>query len=189
MLSRNRYALKEGAGVCDRLATGDHAILIRKGGIRERKEGFELEHREFFLLPTGYHEKGEPPPARVELSLYATVEADYWVTAPERLRRLEGLHALEWADVERRFNYGKEKGVHVVVLRAWRLARPHVIDNLASYEGCRSWVELEAELDVHPGDPAIAGDASFGEKLETIRGILNYKKKTPGPSLDPGVSF
>ena len=112
-------------------------------------------------------------PTDVTLSLYATVEADHWVTDLDRLRRLDGQHALDEADVERRFNYGKEQGVHVVGLRAWRLTRPHEIKNLASYDGCRSWVELEEELDVPSNDPAIADEASFRERLEKIRETIH----------------
>ena len=39
--------------------------------IRERRGDFDVDHREFFLFPTVFHEKGQAPPDRVELTLYA----------------------------------------------------------------------------------------------------------------------
>lgn len=172
MLSRNRFALKEGSSVCDRLAKGEHILLVRKGGIRERRKGFEVEHREFFLFPTRYHEKGESPPDRVELALYATVEDDVPVKDLEKLRGLEGQHAVPWEDVEGRFNYGREKGVHVLALRAYRLARPAALPDARAYAGCASWVELRDEIPVVTEGPVL-NRAEFRKKLESMQGILH----------------
>jgi|SRR5688572_23325612 len=160
MLTRNRFALKEWAGACERLARGEHSVLLRKGGIRERRGGFEIDHPEFFLFPTGFHEKGEAPPDRVELSLYAEVAARREVAELERLRRLDGLHALAWEAVEKRFHYGKQPGVQALLLRAWRLERAEVVENARTHEGCVSWVDLGEERAVRPAAPAL-GEADF----------------------------
>ena len=172
MLTRNRYALKEWETACDRLARGEDVLVLRKGGILERREGFRLEHREFFLFPTRFHEQDAAPPDRVDLRLYASVEEDLAVGDLESLRRLEGMHALPWEDVERRFHYGREKGVHAVVLRTWKLARPQTIGNARAYDGCRSWVELREELAVEPAEPALA-DAAFDAKRRAVRDALH----------------
>lgn len=172
MLSRNRYALKEWGAVCDRLASGEHICLVRKGGLRERRGGFEVEHREFFLFPTVYHEKKEAPPDEVELRLYATVEDDVEVADLELLRRLEGRHAVPWEDVERRFHYGTRKGVHVLALRAYRLLRPRRIPDARAYAGCISWIELAEELPVEHEGPVL-NRAEFRKKLESLQAILH----------------
>jgi hypothetical protein len=171
MLAVNRIALKEWSTVCDRVASGEHVLLIRKGGLIERRGGFRVEHREFFLFPTRFHEKGEAPPGEVMLGPYASVEEDLTVADLEALRRLEGQHGVPWPDVEKRFHYGREKGVHVLALRAWRLARPPVVDNARAFEGCTSWVELERELPVEPSGPALA-EEDFSRKLEALRAAL-----------------
>lgn len=171
MLAVNRAALKEWSTVCDRVASGDQVLLIRKGGILERREGFRVEHREFFLFPTRFHEKGEAPPGRVTLGPYASVEEDLPVGDLEALRRLEGQHGIPWADVEKRFHYGREKGVHVLALRAWRLARPPVVENARAYEGCSSWVELDRELPVETEGTVLAPE-EFTRKLEALRAAL-----------------
>jgi hypothetical protein len=160
MLTRNRFALKEWLGACERLARGEHAVLLRKGGLRERRDGFELEHREFFLFPTGFHERGQEPPDRVELSVYAEVADDREVDDLALLRRLEGTHALDWSAVEQRFHY-RRPGLHALLLRAWRLERPEPVLGARAHDGCVSWVDLGAEREVGPCVPAL-GDADFG---------------------------
>jgi len=172
MLPRNRYALKEWETVCDRLGRGDDVLVLRKGGILERRDGFRVEHREFFLFPTRFHGQGEAPPARVDLRLYASVEDDLPVTDLGRLRRLEGLHAVPWEDVERRFHYGDEKGVHALVLRAWRLDRAHPLEDARAYDGCRSWVELREEVPVVPAAPAL-GEGEFEARRRAVRDALH----------------
>jgi hypothetical protein len=172
MLARNRYALKEWAPVCERLGSGDQILLLRKGGLLERKEGFQVEHREFFLFPTRFHAEAEGPEERVELRLYATVEDEVRVDELDRLRALEGQHAVPWEDVEKRFHYGKERGVNVLALRAYRLTRPHSIDNARDYGGCRSWVELRSDLPVEHEGPVLSREA-FRRKLEALQAALH----------------
>jgi hypothetical protein len=169
---RNRYALKEWAGVCERLARGEQMLLLRKGGLRERRGGFQVEHPEFFLFPTRFHEKGAEPPARVEMGLYARAAEDVVVRDLERLRALEGQHAIPWEDVERRFRYGKEPGLHVLAVRAFRLARPAVVEDARAYDGCVSWVDLERELPVEAEGPVLPV-AEFDRRLEALRAALH----------------
>ena len=50
-------ALKEWAMICQALADGRQTLLVRKGGIQEIKDGFEVTHRSFWLFPTYVHQK------------------------------------------------------------------------------------------------------------------------------------
>ena len=171
MLASNRYALKEWDTVCDRLGRGEDVLILRKGGILERRQGFRVEHREFFLFPTRFHGHGEAPPPSVDLRLYAKVEEDLEVTDLQDLHRLDGWHAVPREDLERRFHYGDRPGVHALVLRAWRLVEPVTLADAGAYLGCRSWVELGEELAVLAGAPAV-GDREFEEKRRAIRNAL-----------------
>jgi hypothetical protein len=36
---------------------GRRSVILRKGGIAERRVGFSFRHREFFLFPTFFHEQ------------------------------------------------------------------------------------------------------------------------------------
>jgi hypothetical protein len=187
MLAVNQMALKEWAMICAELAAGRQTILLRKGGIREPSRGFSIEHREFFLFPTYVHQNEDelvdsarqalpdivreaPPAGELRLQLYATVEAAIELTSLEPLRRLEGQHVLAWSAVERRFHY-RRPGLHVIVLRMYRLAEPVVVPNLFRYDGCRSWVELESALPV-TGPHPVLDDVSFHQRMTALRGSL-----------------
>ncbi|HWD18423.1 MAG TPA: DUF1802 family protein, partial [Verrucomicrobiae bacterium] len=54
-----RVAFKEWAVVVDALGHGGQIIILRKGGIREGRAGFQVEHEEFLLFPTLFHQQRE----------------------------------------------------------------------------------------------------------------------------------
>jgi len=187
VLERNRYALKEWAVVVRQLGNGDQAILLRKGGILEQKRGFSVDHREFFLFPTYVHQseeelippiraelarsvRGSSPPDEVWLDYYATVEEVFWIGELAWLPKLDGLHALTRPAVEDRFHY-RRPGLHVLVLRVFRLPAAHKIPNAPRYDGCVSWVELDAELPTEGATPVLA-DHAFAVKSGAVRAAL-----------------
>lgn len=141
MLALNDVALKEWAVICRELAEGRQIIVLRKGGIREPRTGFSVEHQE----------------------VAAVVE----VTELEALRRLDGQHALEWSAVERRFNY-RRTGLHVLALQILRLPEPPRIENLARYDGCRSWVTLDRPYPTSGCQPVLP-ETEFQRQLLALR--------------------
>ncbi|HTA30560.1 MAG TPA: DUF1802 family protein, partial [Candidatus Cybelea sp.] len=52
-----RVAFKEWAVVVDALLRGGQIVLLRKGGLREGPGGFKIEHPEFLLFPTLFHQQ------------------------------------------------------------------------------------------------------------------------------------
>src|SRR6266853_2059215 len=56
MESTNNIAFKEWAVVVDALGKGEQVLILRKGGIREPRGEFHVDHHEFWLFPTQYHE-------------------------------------------------------------------------------------------------------------------------------------
>lgn len=177
MLAENRSALKEWGAVERALAAGRTTLLVRKGGIHERRAGFEVEHREFWLFPTLHHqnrhelrpdflsylEAAEALPHdvnRVRLEHYAVVEDALRVERPDALHRLDGLHPLTAETVDARFAYRGRPYLHVLVLRVFRLPEAHVIANTLDYEGCVSWVELDDALPTAGAAPVLP-DAEF----------------------------
>ncbi len=188
MLEKNRYALKEWAVVVNALLTGKQVMLLRKGGIFEKRGEFEVEHREFFLFPTLYHEKENelvpsvraevaaaeknyPIGAELRLPGYCTVDDHRWVEDLDKLKGLEGLHPLTPSAVEYRFNYGKQRGLHVLTLRAFRLDEPHVLPMERCYDGCVSWVDLARELPTCGASPVLP-DSAYAERAAAVRGRL-----------------
>jgi len=178
-------ALKEWAIVCRALGDGRQTLLIRKGGIQEVKDGFEVTHESFWLFPTYVHQKtadlipamheefrivhGSPPaPGVISLRLYATVEDVLAVSDLERLRRLEGSHVLSWECVASRFHYRNRPGVHLLLLRTYRRPEPILVQSKSWYDGCVSWVELDQAFDPDGCVPVLS-DSDFAARAAAIR--------------------
>ena len=175
-------ALKEWAVVIEALARGQQTLLLRKGGIADPDETFQLEHREFFLFPTFEHQQRDqirpefhplfdhtvkhPHPAgQVILPLYAGVAGHWRVESPEDLAGLEAYHIWTPECLQMRLAYKPEIPTLAVVVRAYALAKPPVIDNTPAYAGCRSWVPLTQELPVEGAVPVVE-DMTFRRLLE-----------------------
>ena len=61
-----KHAFKEWAVICQALADGKQALILRKGGIAEAGDDFQVEHTRFWLFPTFVHQQrdGIKPEAR-----------------------------------------------------------------------------------------------------------------------------
>jgi hypothetical protein len=149
-------AFKEWALICEALGNGRQSILIRKGGIAEGKAGFRFQHEEFFLFPTWFHEQlekttlspGTSLPIQkepFEIRYLASVEWTQLVEDYEKLRRIREFHILQDSVVRERFEYKEGPGVHVALVRVFRLDPPHHIPYEKKYGGCRSWVNIPAQ--------------------------------------------
>ena len=147
-----RVGFKEWALVCEALGRGEQCILLRKGGIAEGREGFGFRHEEFFLFPTFFHEQlvkvrttaAKIPAARagqIEIRYLAKLEAQKEITEWSQAVALEPFHVLAEPVVRERFEY-KGAGLHVALVRIFRLEPSWILEDLPAYGGCRSWVNL-----------------------------------------------
>ena len=178
-------ALKEWSTVCDLLAAGRTALLLRKGGIHEDAGPgrFRLEHDRFALFPAWEHERpdwikpdyrlrDEPlgeEPAEVVIKGYAEV-AGLW-PAPSRgaFDRLDGLHVWLPPQIDMRFDYKPDRPVFVMAVRVYRLPVPHVMPNRPAFAGCRSWVPLDGNDTINPaGATPAMDDAAFADVVKRI---------------------
>lgn len=163
-------ALKEWAIVCDCLAEGQQSILLRKGGIRELRDGFTLEHREFFFYPTAFHQNPEQliPQAQkrlvnlpqteagiVPIKLFARVAASWRSESLEKLKQLDDLHILAWSTVEDRFHYRGKPWLEVILVRVFRLPDVLLIPERPEHSGCKSWVPLAMDIPSSGGVPVL----------------------------------
>lgn len=164
MQAVNRFALKEWASVCAAIAAGRQSVLLRKGGIDEGPGGFRVQHEEFWMYPTRFHQQPDelapdaatflddpaaapPPDGVVRLSLYAVATRVERVNDPERLAGFAGRHILSESAVQERFQY-RAPGLFVIELQTYRREKPHEIEDRPEFAGCHSWVDLGAELEV-----------------------------------------
>jgi hypothetical protein len=147
-------AFKEWALVCEALGNGRQSIILRKGGIAEGRDGFAFQHGEFFLFPTWFHEQltktvlpeeTDLPPQlhdEVEIRFAATLEWTRLVTDLKALQNLREFHILNDSVVEERFFYDGSPGVHVALVRVFRLDPPRRLPMEKKFGGCRSWIDL-----------------------------------------------
>ena len=158
-----RVAFKEWAVVVDALGRGEQIIILRKGGIHEGQGGFKIEHPQFVLFPTLFHQQREsvvsaaqarfdqiartfPPKNRVRLGFFANVVEWRRIDSLATAERLRGQHI--WRDevIAERFDWGKDKAVFALAVRVLRLAEAVELPMRDSYGGCKSWLELEQEV-------------------------------------------
>ncbi|HET6326906.1 MAG TPA: DUF1802 family protein [Planctomycetaceae bacterium] len=187
MQSTNRHAFKEWAATCRALADGSQSLLLRKGGIHERSGRFTVEHREFWLFPTQFHQTADdfrpeaasvtaraaaaiPPKGIVRIELYAVVSEVIELSDEARLARLSALQILNEATLVRRFHY-RTPGLFVLPVRILRLSRPIELEESSHFAGCRTWVDLERDLPTGDLSPALP-DAVHEERFARIREAL-----------------
>jgi hypothetical protein len=185
--SKHNLALKEWALVVKALDAGRQIILLRKGGIHEKKGKFVTTHTEFFLFPTYVHqmaqgviaeaaedwqrtETEQSPNDLLEIYNYATAEDGVWLDNLERLSSLQRFHIWTPETISRRFFY-KNHGLHLFLLRVYRLPQTHTLPVLKRYAGCRSWVELEKKIPTAGAMPVLS-DEAFALRVQEVRKVL-----------------
>lgn len=180
-----RTAFKEWAIVVDALGRGQQVLILRKGGIHEGKGGFQIEHPCFWLFPTLFHQQRESvipsaqarydeiapqlsPPDKVRLEFLAQVAEWRRIESLDQARALRGQHIWTGAVIADRFEWGRDKNIFALAVRVFRLPQLVELPMAPSYGGCKSWIELEADLPTKEATPVL-GELAFAEKLKRFR--------------------
>ena len=183
-----RTALKEWAVLVDAMARGDIIAMVRKGGIREKRAGFEVRHDRFLLYPTFFHEnpadlavrfhpmlgaahERRPPAGHIRLTHLAESVAVWNVVDPALLPLIEHEHGLAPAAVLSRFHYRGIPNVRVVATRVLALPEPVELPEAKRYAGCVSWLELDADVAV-PGARPVLAEADLQRRVAAIAAAL-----------------
>lgn len=180
------HALKEWAVTCDALLAGEQVLIVRKGGIGEKK--FELPHSRFFLFPTYAHQRPElvkpgfrdrfgatldqrDEPTVLPLAGYAEIADSYPIEDVAALEALDHLHILSANYAEERLRWRPKQPLWAVVLRVWHADPIPTLVVTEEHGGCVSWVDLPEELSYEPGAPAL-GDVEFTRAAAAVSGAL-----------------
>jgi hypothetical protein len=171
-------AFKEWALVCASMLRGETSLIFRKGGIAEGRDGFRFRHERFFVFPTFFHEQAdrlrvdvqmvEAESDLVSFSAYVQVEFTHWIEDLSRLTPLSDLHILKPEVLEQRFAYDDPKGLHLAMIRVFRVTPVWSLPFQKSFGGCRSWIDLPApsgELQFLP----VIGDNEHAERVQRVR--------------------
>ncbi len=152
-----RPALKEWSAVVHALLDGRQRVLLRKGGIGEKR--FVVASQEFLLFPTVAHSHAERVrPEHSELldtaaadstedhlvvRAAAKVVAALAVNRPECLGAIEDLHIWTAESVRAdRLDFRPRHKLAVLVVSAMPVVEPVRLPRVPEYAGCASWVHL-----------------------------------------------
>lgn len=187
-----RHALKEWAVTVRALENGATALVVRKGGIREK--AFAVPKTRFLLLPGYEHQRpglikpefrgimDEIPDLTddgpLRFSSFAEVEGAYEISEAEDLEALDGHHMWTHEYAESRFKWRPKKPLTVLVLRTHVLPDTVELPYREGYGGCKSWIELEDSVSVEGARPALS-DAEFGELVSPTLGVLRGLEPAP----------
>lgn len=150
-------ALKEWSAAVHALLDGRQTVLLRKGGIHEKR--FEVAASRFLLFPTVAHSHAErvrpehrdllgPADAdstedAVVVRAGARVVAAVPVQRPEALEDIAPLHIWTAESVQAdRLDFRPKHRLTVLVVSAAPLHEPVRLERTPDYRGCSSWVQL-----------------------------------------------
>ncbi|MBW3605821.1 MAG: DUF1802 family protein [Actinobacteria bacterium] len=179
-------ALKEWAAVVHALLDGRQTVLLRKGGIREKR--FDVTSDRFVLFPTVAHAHAERVRAghddvldagRADVDdnggrfvVRAGVELVDVIPIADAaaLATLTDLHIWTHEHIAERLAFRPKHALQVLVVDAIALDNPLELVRTPEYGGCTSWVDLPLRWDgrgtrVHPR-------AHLDEVAARIRGVV-----------------
>jgi hypothetical protein len=174
-------ALKEWSAAVRALLDGRQTVLLRKGGVHEKR--FAVTASRFLLFPTVAHSHAERvrpehrdllDPAAADSTVDALViragakvVAAVEVNLPEALDKIASMHIWTAESVRAdRLDFRPRHRLTVLVVQASPLVEPVRLARTPDYAGCKSWVPLP----VAPAwaDP-VHDDAALQEIAERVR--------------------
>ena len=156
-------ALKEWSIVCRALEEGKQSVLLRKGGILEYRDGFEISQKIFVVYPTLEHqskeylqqeylrefelllEKNDPnfEDKTNTITILAQIEEMHEFNDESKLAKLEKYHIWNEKYVNMRMSYNPKKPMNALLLRIYKLPDPISIKVNPEWAGCKSWINIE----------------------------------------------
>jgi hypothetical protein len=187
-----RHTLKEWAVAVRALERGETALVVRKGGIREK--AFAVRDTRFLLLPGYEHQRLDllKPEYRqlmqeipdltdggpLRFTSFAEVKGAYEVSEPESLEAIDQYHMWTPEYAESRFRWRPKKPLTVLVLRTYLLPGPVELPYGEAYAGCRSWIELDEPVSTEGSRPVL-DDASFERLISPALEVLRRLEPAP----------
>lgn len=153
-------ALKEWSVAVDALATGETILLLRKGGIREHQGRFSVEHHHVVLYPTYEHQRPEllktaratqpderssPHSSSISIKAWAEITQVHQITEVATVEALAPFHIWNEQFVTTRFHWKPRQPLYALLLRVYRFTHPPLIQYSRAYEGCKSWIMVQAD--------------------------------------------
>ena len=180
-------ALKEWAVAINALQDGKTILLMRKGGIREQNNRFEVQHRQILLYPTYEHQKSELlkenyakqvipvtsgwHPETVTINSWANITHVLQLKESETLDALLPYHIWNEQFASERYKWKPRQALYLLLLRTYKLALPREIPYLAEYGGCKSWINLAQTISLQ-GSVPVLGDEEYSRLAAAISNLV-----------------
>ncbi len=174
-------ALKEWSAAVHALLDGRQTVLLRKGGIGEKR--FAVTAPRFLLFPTVAHSHAarvrpehrdlldaaaaDSTDDAIIVRAGATVVAAIEVNRPEALDSIAPLHI--WTDESvraDRLDFRPKRRLTALVVQASPLTEPLRLARTPDYAGCTSWVHLPID---RAWDAPVHDDAALADVADRVR--------------------
>ncbi|MFW6358411.1 MAG: DUF1802 family protein [Chroococcales cyanobacterium] len=187
-MSSTTHALKEWAVAVNALEAGKTILLLRKGGIREENNRFEVTYRNVLLYPTYEHQKPyllKPEyasqvtpvqsgwhPETVRIGSWAKITNIFEIRQPETVNALIPYAIWNEEFAIARFNWKPRQPLYVLLLRTYRLSTPFNIPYRNEYGGCKSWIKLGESISLNNLIPVL-NEQNYQKKVAEIKEICS----------------
>ncbi|OMC35505.1 hypothetical protein A5740_07855 [Mycobacterium sp. GA-1841] len=174
-------ALKEWSAAVHALLDGRQKVLLRKGGIHEKR--FSVAAPEFVLFPTIAHSHAERvrPEHRdllnqsaadstedaVTIRAAAKVVAAVEVNRPEAIEELADLHIWTAESIQAdRLDFRPKHRLTALVVQVRPLIEPVRLTRNPEFAGCKSWIDLPVQTD---WGPPVLDEVALRDVAERVR--------------------
>lgn len=177
------HALKEWAVAVDALEQGKTIMLLRKGGIKEDSNRFNVTHDQILLYPTYEHQqpnllKAEYAsqvkpvtsgwhPETVRIGSWAKITDILPVSEESAVAALLPYHIWNEQFVSDRLRWKPRQPIFVLLLRVYQLPQPQIIPYRQEYGGCRSWIDLIEPISIEGAVPVL-DDSEYNKQVTVI---------------------
>lgn len=188
MESITTRAMKEWAVAIKALEQGKTIMVMRKGGIREEGNRFQItsdsvllyptyEHQQPNLLKPAYSPQVTPVasgwhPETVKISSFAKITDIFQVTEQKTLTDLLPHHIWNEEFATTRLKWKPKQPLYILLLRTYKLPSTSTIPYQPEYGGCRSWIDLNQPISLTETQPVLT-DNNYTQQVSQISHIIN----------------
>lgn len=198
-------SFKEWGAVIKGLEEGDQTCIIRRG--KKKEDIFDLSVRRFWLVPSYSHQKedyiqpmyrdyleecdqdqGEAGKGKILVQSWAEAKTVIKITKNQRLNWLTDHTIYSPRCYQERFQLQPNEALHMLIVRAYKLDDPRILDEPDGYEDCTAtggprWIDLRQRIPLNPDNPAIPDD-DFEERKQALRDrFIREDEQQPDPIL------
>lgn len=182
------HAFKEWSVAINAMEAGQTIMLLRKGGIREQRGRFEVDHTQVLLFPTYEHQNPEFlkntyttqvqkvesgwHPAEIKISSWAEITDILPIFTADNLECLFPFHIWNQRFIQERLKWKPRQPLYILLLRVYLLSQPFFVAYDNKYGGCKSWIDLEQAITLDWQNPAIS-ESDYSTQVSGIRQILD----------------